>query len=339
MAATPQISQLLTDHIADADTQWSLGAFGGIAEFSRDIGEPVELTASVDGVSAVTARGAIALKARSDIRPFASESITRESWAHRVALCLPEADCAMNRRTTLTELSRDTDALRGEDRDGVLFDLGLDILQADLCVRIREEAVVAHLREHTGVSVFDPENPAMGIILSANPHRVFISRIGRIEVFQPIPPPDGKSPEGPHTHILPKLLKSRRTHAATEPVPDGWIPCAHLYPSHPAKDALGRARPFDTAQHDAFQRMIVTLGLPDGAAIKQQVIAAVGDGQPPFSSDMARERFARTSIRVALRQLKAAGHPSRTLPAWLASFDHGREAADEEDDDARPHEH
>ncbi len=47
--------------------------------------------------------------------------------------------------------------------------------------------------------------PAMAMILAANPHRVFLSRLGRIEVYQPIPPPSGKSPQGPHTHVLPQL--------------------------------------------------------------------------------------------------------------------------------------
>ena len=64
----------------------------------------------------------------------------------------------------------------------------------------------------------------MGMILAANPHRVFISRLGRIEVYQPIPPPSGKSPEGPHTHVLPKLLKSGRTHPATDRFPRAGFP-------------------------------------------------------------------------------------------------------------------
>ena len=85
----------------------------------------------------------------------------------------------------------------------------------------------------------------MEVILAANPHRVFLSRLGRIEVYQPIPPASGKSPDGPHTHVLPRLLKSGRTHPATEPIPDGWFPCAHLYPPHPARDGMGEARPFD----------------------------------------------------------------------------------------------
>ena len=88
----------------------------------------------------------------------------------------------------------------------------------------------------------------MRIILAASPHRVFVSRIGRAEVYQPIPSANGKSPDGPHTHVLPKLLQHRRTHAATEPVPDGFVPCAHLYPRHPLKDAFGREKTFRCRQ-------------------------------------------------------------------------------------------
>ena len=247
---------LLQLEISNPDTQWSLGTFGAIAEFSRDHDEPVRLIQSAEAVSAVTARGGIALKPHAAIRAFASEGITKTGWNQRVALCLSQDDCAMNRRAALTEIGRDHDAPREADRDSVLFDLGFAALQADFCIRIGDPVFAARLREHTGRAVFEPGNPAMGMILEANPHRVFISRIGRIEVYQPIPPPSGKSPEGPHTHVLPRLLKSGRTHPATEPVPEGLVPCAHLYPPHPARDGLGEARPFDATHHDAFQRMM-----------------------------------------------------------------------------------
>ncbi|MDB5551648.1 MAG: hypothetical protein JWL86_1632, partial [Rhizobium sp.] len=149
------------------------------------------------------------------------------------------------------------------------------------------------------------------------------------EVYQPIPPPSGRSPEGPHTHVLPKLLKSNRTHPATEPVPMGWIPCAHLYPPHPARDALGGSRPFDAARHDAFQRMIEAFGDPENLAIKRRVAAAIAAGEPP--SAMAGDRHGRAGIRIALRQLKAAGHAPPILVAWLASFDHSSPEADEDE--------
>jgi hypothetical protein len=213
--------------------------------------------------------------------------------------------------------------LRPEHRGSILFDLGLGALQADLCIRIDDDETVAQLRRHAGCSVVDPANPAMGLLLKANPHRVFISRIGRIEVYQPIPPASGKSPDGPHTHVLPKLLKSGRTHAATEPIPLGWVPCAHLYPKHPARGGCG-PESFDVAGHDSFQRAIGSFGLADSLAIKRRVVDAVKAGEPPSASiisALAQDRHGRTGVRIALRQLKAAGQTPPILHAWLAEFD------------------
>ncbi len=337
MISREQVSKLLGEQILDPGTQWSMGTFGGIAEFSRDPGEPAKLAASEPQVVAVTARGGIIIRMSGQLRPFASESITNLNWNHRVALCLPRKACEMNRRAALTELGPDTDALRAEDRGGVLFDLGLDILQADLCVRIADEATADKLRRHVGRPVFDPDNPAMGIILAASPHRVFVSRIGRIEVYQPIPPATGKSPEGPHTHVLPKLLKSRRTHPATEPIPDDWIPCAHFYPAHPLKDANGIPRPYDRAQYDTFQRLLDLCGAPEHIDTKRKVVAAISAEQSPGLSDMPVDRNVRTTIRITLRQMRASGHRSRSLASWLEAFD--RSEAPGDDDDAKQHGH
>jgi hypothetical protein len=335
MATQSAAIDLLHAQIANTDTQWSLGTFGGIAEFSRDHDEKVRLTQSATGAAAVTMRGGIAIELSDDCRPFAFECITRSSWSQRVALCLPAGDCAMNRRTVLTELDVDHEALQPEHRGSTLFDLGLGALQVDLCVRINDHKMVARLRSHCGRSVFDPANPAMGLLLETNPHWVFISRIGRIEVYQPIPPASGKSPDGPHTHVLPKLLKSGRTHAATEPIPEGWIPCAHLYPQHPVRDG---GDPFDAACHDSFQRMIERFGLAECLAIKRRVVDAIRAGEPPSNLATTLDRHGRTGVRIALRQLKAAGTVSPMLKAWLAEFDHAA-VEDDEDEAVLQHAH
>lgn len=327
-------SDLLRREITNPGTQWSLGTFGAIAEFSRDENEPVRLANSDGTVSATTSRGAIVLKAYAATRAFASEGLTKTGWSQRVSLCLPEQACAMNRRTVLTEIGPDRDAPRKEDRDSILFDLGFGALHADFCIRA-DASLAGKLRNHAGREVFEAGNPAMGMILEAQPHRVFISKLGRIEVYQPIPPPTGKSPEGPHTHVLPRLLKNRRTHPATEPVPDGMVPCAHLYPPHPARDALGEARPFDATHHHAFQAMLVACGDAEAYAVKQRVLDAVHAGEAPAS--IAASRHGRTSIRIALRQLKLQGHTSPTLDAWLTNFDVG--SSRDFDDAAELHEH
>ena len=169
----------------------------------------------------------------------------------------------------------------------------------------------------------------MEAILRANPHRVFVSRVGRVEVFQPIPPPGGTSPDGPHTHLLPKLLAHGRTHAATEPMPDGWVPCAHCYPPNPVRDGQGRGRPFDAASHFAFQAMLERYGDPERAALKQRLVHAVMAGHEPFAIGAHGDRFGRATVRVTLRQLQASNARSPTLAAWLSAYDRAGERSDD----------
>jgi hypothetical protein len=326
---------LLAAQIADVETQWSIGTFGAIAEFMRDSNEPVRLSRTGTTLAAVTGRGGIRLAPPDGMRLFAYETTTRESWSGRVALCLPDDRCAMHGRGVLTELAPDADALRREDRAAILFDLGLGARQVDVCVRVSDPDVAARLRMYVGQNVFAPGNPAMGVILAVSPHRVFVSRLGRAEVFAPIPPAHGKSPEGPHTHVLPDLLRHGRTHAATEPIPDGWIPCAHLYPAHPARDAMGNSRPFDAARHEAFQDVLVRFGDPRFIALKERVAAAVAAGEDPAAIVVGETRFARTHIRVALRQLKAANAAAPALAAWMAA--HERAARADADADLNRH--
>lgn len=318
------IFDFLASQIMDRETQWSLGTFGAIAEFARDPDEPVDIACDGDAVSAATVRGGVRIELRPDLRLIAFETTTKESWNHRVALCLPAGRCGMNRRPVLTEIGPDAGALRAIDRDALLFDLGIDALQVDVCVRVSDPQVAAQLRAHCGAPILAPGNPAMSVILSASPHRVFVSRLGRVEVCQPIPPHDGQSPQGPHTHVLVDLLKHRRTHAATEPIPEGFVPCAHVYPPHPVKDALGKPRPFDPVRHDAFQEMLRMFGDPEQIALKQRVMAAVAAGESPLTISVMNNRFARTNIRVALRQLRDARRETPALAAWMAAHEPSR---------------
>jgi hypothetical protein len=311
----------LAGQLADAEVGWSLGTFGAIAEFTRDADETVALDCSNGAVSAVTARGGMCIRARTDLRAIASESLTPSAWNQRVALCLPQSACAMSARIVLTEVGLDGDALRAEDCSAVLFDLGLGALQIDACVRSADPKIIAALRSCCGTSLFAAENGAMHVILASNPHRVFISRVGRIEVFQPIPPPDGTSPQGPHTHVLPKLLNSGRTHAATEPIPAGWIPCAHFYPPNPLRDGNGSSRPFRQEHHDAFQTLLARYGDPRLVEIKDRVADAVRAGEQASPVQLPEDRHGRAALRVTLRQLRASGQKSAALAAWLVAHD------------------
>jgi hypothetical protein len=334
MAVTESAFEIISRQLADPDAQWSLGTFGAVAEFMRDPDEPAEIQTDERLISVVTPRGGIRLEVRDALRPVAFETVTTHAWSQRVAFCLPEARAAMSRRAVLTELGPDTQALRAQDRGAILFDLGLGALQVDCHIRTADAELIAALRAGLGRAVFDPSDPVMGAVLKAGPHRVFVTRCGRAEVYQPIPLPGGKSPAGPHTHVLPKLLAHRRTHAATEPIPAGWVSCAHLYPAHPLRDGHGRATPFDAGRHMAFQRLLARHGDIELVRLKRNVVKALNAGAGPEAIAMPEDRFAQASIRIALRQLKASDGTSAGLSTWFAAHD-SRQLPDDETEELR----
>jgi hypothetical protein len=311
------IQDWVTQGLRDLAAQWSAGTYGAIAEFSRDPIEPADVVCAQFGGAASTARGGIRVELCKEIRAVAYETTAknRDQWGHAIALCLAD-DCAMGRRTTVHELGPDSAAIRPEDRDSILFDLRLGAAQVDVCVRASTPELLSALRAGEGRSLFDITSPATAAIFKASPHRVFVTRIGRAEVYQPIPPADGKSPEGPHTHLLPKLLRSGRTHPATVPIPQDWIPCLHLYPAH-----LGTAKPFNRAEFDAFQKALALFGDRELLELKKRVFDGVAAGDSPEALIVPQSWFARGVIRVALRQLKPLNGSSSSLSQWRQAYD------------------
>ncbi len=287
------VEALLREQLGNPLTAWSLGSFGAIAEYMRDLDE--DTTRLDDGrLGAFTARGAIAFTPVPGLRPLAYETPINSGWSQSIALCLPEEACAMNRRKLVTELGPDRDAARPEDREAILFDLGLDLLAVDACVRSSDPETVDCLRASVGLPLFDHASPILMRLVALSPHRVFLSRIGRVEVYSRIPAPGGTSPEGPHTHVLPKLLRAGRTHAATTPIPSGWVPCAGIHPAHPYKNELGQRVPFDQARYEAFQALLDRWGDPELVAIKR--------GAPHADDSVISSRHAQAARRVAQAQ-------------------------------------
>jgi hypothetical protein len=219
--------------LARPQSAWSLGTFGAVAEFHRDAGEP----ASLEALTVVTTRGGISVKIADGVVPVTYGRATAHGAAYGVAFCLPRDGARGSGRRVLTEIGPDRAALREADRSAILFDLGLDTFQCDCLVRVRE-GDVARLRAACGRSLLEGDGRAFSELAAMSPQRVFVSPLGRIEVFQPIPPRGGKSPEGPHTHVLPRLLATRRTHAPTLSVPDGLVPCLELHAPDPIREAV-----------------------------------------------------------------------------------------------------
>lgn len=201
-------------HLAEAANGWSVGTWGAIGEFQYDAGEP-DLVVDLAALSVSSARGALHIGELGQADTFAL--IDDAGRTREIAFCSPNHGA---RRTTIHQL------------DETMFDLGVGAPHVDMMVRLRpgDAATRLALREGVGRPLFEAGNPAGAAIAKASPTRIFASPLARLEVHQPIPPPGGRSPEGPHSHLLPGHLKEGRVHAPGSPLPAGLYCGLSLYP-------------------------------------------------------------------------------------------------------------
>jgi hypothetical protein len=316
---------LVAAHLADPASGWSIGASGVLAEFMRDAAEPCER----DRFQALTARGAIRVDPNADLAALAYEVLSAQPglWHHGVLFSRPAATAALPVRTVVTELGRDRDAIGDEDRSAVLFDLGLGSSAFAFCVRTSNAALLRTLRHAAGGGFLAAGPELAATLVAASPHRVAISRVARIEVYQPIAAEGGATPSGPHTHLMPRLLRPARIASANIPLAPGRLAGLTLYPPHPAKDEAGARKPFSHPEHAAFQRLLAAFGDPSSVAAKYGLVAAVERGDPPAAWRTPGSRNARQACRIALRQLRLLGSPAAAaLADWEQAVD-GRRAA------------
>ncbi len=243
----PEVAlSVIHQHLLIPDSGWSIGTFGALAEFSRGAEEPADIARTDDGGRVATARGALRVGLKNGVRVVACEAPGGHGHGptRSVAFCLPEGAGCVHRRAVLTEVGPDEDAIRPQHRESILFDIGLGVPHVDFCLRTDDAALIAEIRRSAGEPILEPGNRVLAAITEATPHRVCISALGRIEVYQHIPSPRHhlRTPEGPHTHLLLRLLKAGRGHAADTPIPPGFVACLTLYPVSPPADRRGRRR-------------------------------------------------------------------------------------------------
>jgi hypothetical protein len=71
----------------------------------------------------------------------------------------------------------------------------------------------------------------------------------------------------------------------------------------------------------AFQILLADYGEPQLVELKRRVTQSVMAGHEPSGISVAGDRFARATVRVALRQLQASDQLSAALAAWLSAHD------------------
>ena len=222
----------------------------------------------------------------------------------------------MGGHRVIHEIGPDTRALQASARQSLLFDLGIGGAYFQLGVRTESPDLVGELRTAVGKPLLECET-LMRALVGASPTRVFESRLARIEVNQPIALPGGKSPEGPHTHLLPKLIRGDGADSTSSPL--DWVAQVVAYPPNPLRNAHGESKPFDVDDFEAFESWLNAFGDPGHRLVKRTVVEAVRSGVSPKNIDI--HNTDRDSVRIALRQLRHLDGESAALARWREAYD------------------
>ncbi|MBE1237070.1 DUF1289 domain-containing protein [Phaeovibrio sulfidiphilus] len=181
------LDRLFLESLDDPKARWSIGVPGANATFCPSEGN-VAISPRLweYGGYAVGAYGGIrvVLDHRGKKIKAIGTTDPETGSLSRIDLCLYENRAFMSRRTVLTEIGWDTEALRVRDRPSILFDLGLGISHIDYCIRVEDDETIRELRACAGRSVFEPDSPVPALLQErTRSQRVLLTRLGRIEIW------------------------------------------------------------------------------------------------------------------------------------------------------------
>lgn len=315
--------ELLLAALQNPENGWSVGTFGAVGEFMWDPVEPCQWSSHKGCLQIVTGRGGIRVTPCPGVTLLAYNTFPGggDTWGNEIAFCLPARRDSPPR--AIRCLGPDAEALRSEDREGLLFDIGVGIGDVRFCLRTQNPELIDALREAEGADPLGPRAAAShALAVKLSPPRIAISPLARIEVYAPIPPPGGQSPLGPHTHLLPRLVASRRTHSANAPVPAGLQPVLMMHPPSPWRDSAGRPIPYDAGRAGRFDAWMAQFGLLEYQRLRAQLEAAVLRKEPPEDFPAPRTRHERTQLRILLRRLSQEVGAEALRP-WRERYDAG----------------
>lgn len=225
---------MIVEFVADSLTQrsgaWALGRYGATAEFVCDHDEPCEVSVTGETITAVSGRGALQLTIGERVRALRLRDVDSRHGYRAIFLVVSKARVTLPVAQTLTPLGRDESAIRPEFRNDIWFDLGLGRDDLRFCVRGSSAELLETMNQVSGLPLLDVLQTAGALIVKQSPARVVETPLGRAEIYTPIPPPGGQSPDGPHTHLVPGHLESGRATPPGIDLPPVYALGATFYP-------------------------------------------------------------------------------------------------------------
>ncbi|MEM8837232.1 MAG: DUF1289 domain-containing protein, partial [Pseudomonadota bacterium] len=226
---TDEIRDLVVRSLQTGCAKCVIGVVGATAEFSAPPDADVDVVVDGDGVIARTRFGALRVTINDHVRALTFDPPGLET-EQRIVLAVKREAGRLPVSKGLADLGDDDSALL-DDPGTRLFDLALGRKEGRFCIRVEDGAAREALEKATGLAL-PGSLPTIGpALLAESPTRVVESALGRIEVQGQIPPPGARSPDGPHTHLLPDHLATGRALPVGMDLPRAYLPGAIFYPN------------------------------------------------------------------------------------------------------------
>ena len=179
-----RIREFAAQSVRNRTGTWAFGCDGASARLNCAGNDPCEILTAEDSIAALTARGALQLKIDDNVRALQLQP--GQPGGGAILLVVLKARASLPVATGLTPLGRDTGALRPECRGEPWFDLGLGRADLQLCIRTGESTLAEMLTRLAGAALPEVLRAAGPAIRDHCPTRVFVSPMGRAEIFSPV---------------------------------------------------------------------------------------------------------------------------------------------------------
>ena len=225
-----RIAEFVAESLDQRSGTWALGCYGATAEFICHHDEPCDVSVTGETITAISDRGALQLTIGEHVRALRLRADHPRRGNRTIFLVVVRTRTSLPVATTLTPLGREEGAIRPECRNDAWFDLGLGRAHLRFCVRASAPELRDKLKQASGLPLSDVLQASAATIVKHSPARVVESPLGRAEIYTPIPPPGGQSPDGPHTHLVPDQLAWGRATPPGIDLPPVYALGATFYP-------------------------------------------------------------------------------------------------------------